>query len=140
MMNVEQYQGTIRKMRTALSDTVEYWLPIGEEEVKISELIGENIHLQHLGAIFCIGCGRKTSKSFRQRFSYPCIRDSPHNSECIIRPELCRGHLGEGRDSEWEQNNHNQPHVVYLAVSSGLKVGVTRETQLPTRWIDQGAW
>jgi len=40
---------------------------------------------------------------------------------------------------EWEERNHNQPHVVYLAISSGIKVGVTRETQVPYRWIDQGA-
>ena len=32
-----------------------------------------------------------------------------------------------------------KPHVVYLANSSGLKVGITRKTQVPTRWIDQGA-
>jgi hypothetical protein len=31
------------------------------------------------------------------------------------------------------------PHIVYLANSSGLKVGITRANQLPTRWIDQGA-
>ena len=32
-----------------------------------------------------------------------------------------------------------QPHIVYLANSSNVKVGVTRKTQVPTRWIDQGA-
>jgi hypothetical protein len=32
-----------------------------------------------------------------------------------------------------------QPHIVYLALSSEVKVGVTRKTQVPTRWIDQGA-
>ena len=30
-------------------------------------------------------------------------------------------------------------HIVYLANSSGLKVGITRASQVPTRWIDQGA-
>lgn len=139
-MEVQRYNGAIRKMRTQLSEKVEYWLPIGEDEVKISDLVGENVHFQFLGEIYCIGCGRKTNKSFAQGFCFPCFRNSPHNSECIIRPELCRGHLGEGRDPEWEEQNHNQPHVVYLAVSSSLKVGVTRSTQLPTRWIDQGAW
>ncbi len=28
---------------------------------------------------------------------------------------------------------------MYLAISSGVKVGVTRSTQIPTRWMDQGA-
>lgn len=139
-MEIQEYLGTLRKMRSKLSEKVEYWLPIGDEELKISDLLGENIHLQFTGNIYCISCGRKTKKSFAQGFCFPCFRDSPHNSECIIRPELCKGHLGEGRDPEWEEQNHNQPHVVYLAVSSGLKVGVTRKTQLATRWIDQGAW
>jgi hypothetical protein len=65
--------------------------------------------------------------------------NSPESSPCIINPELCEGHLGKGRDIEWEKSHHVQPHFVYLAVASGLKVGVTRETQVPTRWIDQGA-
>jgi hypothetical protein len=32
-----------------------------------------------------------------------------------------------------------QPHYIYLANSSGLKVGLTRASQIPTRWLDQGA-
>ena len=81
----------------------------------------------------------KTKKSFAQGFCFPCFKNAPENSPCIIRPELCEGHLGKGRDAEWEENHHVQPHVVYLALSSGLKVGVTRGNQVPTRWIDQGA-
>ena len=57
--------------------------------------------------------------------------------ECVIKPELCRAHLGEGRDMEWEREHHLKDHYVYLAVSSGVKVGITRDTQVPTRWIDQ---
>ena len=65
--------------------------------------------------------------------------NAPESAECIIRPELCRAHLGEGRDPEWEEKHHNKPHIVYLAASSAVKVGITREDQVPTRWIDQGA-
>jgi hypothetical protein len=32
-----------------------------------------------------------------------------------------------------------RPHIIYLSNTSGVKVGITRETQLPHRWIDQGA-
>ena len=32
-----------------------------------------------------------------------------------------------------------QPHRVYLANSTGLKVGITRAENLPSRWLDQGA-
>jgi hypothetical protein len=80
-----------------------------------------------------------TKKSFGQGFCYPCFINSPENAECIVKPELCRGHLGEGRDVEWEKAHHVQPHYVYLALSSDVKVGVTRNIQVPTRWIDQGA-
>lgn len=39
----------------------------------------------------------------------------------------------------WGEQHCMQPHYVYLANSSGVKVGITRHTQIPTRWIDQGA-
>ena len=131
--------GSSRKMRTSLDEVIQYWLRLGDEEVHLNPLVGEQIEFKFHGEINCIACGRKTNKSFAQGFCYPCMQNSPENSECIIRPELCRGHLGEGRDPEWEQKHHVQDHVVYLAVSSALKVGVTRATQVPTRWIDQGA-
>ena len=71
--------------------------------------------------------------------SHSCFQNAPEASPCIIKPELCEAHLGKGRDIEWEEKHHNQPHFVYLAVSSDIKVGITRDTQIPTRWIDQGA-
>lgn len=131
--------GLSRKMKVTLGDPIDYHLRLGDEEIHLNPLIGQPIRLSSLGEIHCISCGRKTKKSFAQGFCFPCMRDSPENSECIIRPELCRGHLGEGRDVEWEQENHVCEHVVYLAASSEIKVGVTRSTQVPTRWIDQGA-
>lgn len=133
-------EGNISKMHTNwLEDSVEYKLPMGDQLIPMNELIGQDIRFEFDGVINCIDCGRKTKKSFSQGFCYPCFQNSPMNSECIIKPELCRGHLGEGRDVEWEQKHHVQPHYVYLALSSGLKVGITRDTQIPTRWIDQGA-
>jgi hypothetical protein len=71
---------------------------------------------------------------------FNCFQSAPEASECILRPELCRAHLGEGRDVAWEEAHHNQPHIVYLASSDTVKVGVTRATQIPFRWIDQGAF
>jgi hypothetical protein len=41
---------------------------------------------------------------------------------------------------KWSEEHCLQDHFVYLALSSGVKVGVTRASQIPTRWIDQGAW
>lgn len=142
-----EYTGEIRKMLTTLADNgdVEYSFKLAdssnEEEIvfDMNPLIGKKIELTFTGSIICKSCGKKTKKSFNQGFCYPCFRDAPESAECIIKPELCRAHLGEGRDPEWEERNHNQPHIVYLAGSDVIKVGVTRKTQVPTRWIDQGA-
>ncbi|MEM9832974.1 MAG: DUF2797 domain-containing protein [Bacteroidota bacterium] len=134
------HEGNLRKMSTRLTAPVEYTLLLNEEELAVNELIGKEISLRFDGQINCINCGRLTKKSFAQGFCYPCFKKSPQNSECIIRPELCRAHLGEGRNLDWEKKHHLQPHIVYLAQTDVVKVGVTRSTQVPTRWIDQGAW
>jgi hypothetical protein len=132
-------QGQILKMLTELKTPVQYNLPIGDGLLNMNQWIGKNIQFRFSGDIFCLDCGNRTKKSFNQGFCYPCFRDSPMAAECIIKPELCRAHLGEGRDVEWERKHHLKDHYVYLAVSSGVKVGITRDTQVPTRWIDQGA-
>lgn len=113
--------------------------PSEVEEVPLHNLLGHRIRLEHTGGYHCILCGRPVKRLFGEGMCYPCLQNAPEAAECIMRPELCQGHLGLGRDPEWEEAHHNQPHVVYFAVSSDLKVGVTRETQVPTRWIDQGA-
>lgn len=141
------YKGELRKMPAELKEgsAVEYQMLLfdtatqTEQTIKMNEVVGKNISVTFEGNIFCIDCGRKTSKSFAEGFCFPCFKSSPQNSECIIRPELCRAHLGEGRDPIWEEAHHNQPHYVYLAATDKVKVGVTRDSQVPTRWIDQGA-
>lgn len=131
--------GKLEKMGVEHADPVRYTLHLGDDAVEMNGLIGKEITITFSGEIRCIRCDRVTRKAFGQGFCYPCFRDAPENSECIVRPELCRGHLGEGRDPDWEEEHHNKPHAVYLALSSAVKVGVTRWTQIPTRWIDQGA-
>ncbi|WP_223274566.1 DUF2797 domain-containing protein [Salibacter halophilus] len=135
-----ELSGNLHKMPVKLLDgKAHYTLELNDEKGDLNGALGEKINLHFTGQINCVNCGRKIKKTFGQGFCFPCFRDAPQASECIIHPERCRGHLGEGRDPEWEQKHHVQPHFVYLAVSSGLKVGITRETQIPTRWIDQGA-
>lgn len=107
--------------------------------IALEELIGSPMRIEHDGEYVCTRCGRPVSRLFGEGFCYPCFRDAPEAAECIVKPELCEAHLGRGRDPQWEEDHHNQPHAVYLARSSALKVGVTRSTQIPTRWIDQGA-
>jgi hypothetical protein len=132
------YSGILQKMKTSLDQEVRYHMSLNEE-LPISAFIGTEVTIRWTGKIFCQSCGKSTKKSFGEGFCYPCFTTAPEAAECIIRPELCRAHLGQGRDPEWEQNHHNVPHIVYLAASDTVKVGVTRSAQIPTRWIDQGA-
>jgi hypothetical protein len=129
----------LEKMKTELSDTVLYRTGPQDRDLCLNDFLEKMVSITFSGHIFCIACGKKTKTSFFQGFCYPCFQQSPFASECIIRPELCRAHLGEGRDVAWEQTHHNREHVVYLSNTTGLKVGVTSKSQVPTRWIDQGA-
>jgi len=139
-MQIKIFEGTISKMESQLEPVVRYHLPVGNERVNMNELIGKDIELSFSGEIHCVACGKITKKSFGQGYCYPCFVSVPETAECIIHPELCRAHEGIYRDKEWSERVCLNDHYVYLAVSSGLKVGVTRATQVPTRWIDQGAW
>jgi len=132
-------EGNLLKMAARQSDRVDYYLNIGDDQVYMNELIGRKITLHYEHQINCIRCGRKTSKSFFQGYCYPCFISAPQTDACIVHPEKCRAHEGISRDMEWSKTHCLIDHYVYLAVSSGLKVGVTRHTQIPTRWIDQGA-
>jgi hypothetical protein len=119
---------------------VSYALPVGDEVITMNDLIGHQISLLFKNEIHCLHCGNLTKKSYGQGYCYPCFISIPETDECILRPELCQAHLGISRDMEWSKANCLKEHYVYLAISSGLKVGVTRASQVPTRWIDQGAW
>ena len=137
--------GNIRKMRTELGDVVQYTLPLFDvlkenEWVPMNGFIGNIISIKHNGVINCVVTGKRIKKAYGEGMSYDSFISSPWAVESIIRPELCQAHLGIGlRDLEWEVEKHVKPHYVYLSLTSGIKVGVTRKTQIPTRWIDQGA-
>jgi hypothetical protein len=133
-------EGNISKMKTELSDKVIYELAFGDMLLNLNDLIAKKIKLSYLNQINCLHCGAKTNKSFAQGYCYKCFISAPETSDCILRPELCQAHLGISRDMEWAEGHCLKDHYVYLAVSGGLKVGVTRASQIPTRWIDQGAW
>jgi len=132
-------KGNIRKMVTVLESPAQYTLPIGDESFLMNDAIGKKIQLEYLGEINCVSCGRKTNKSFGQGHCYPCFRDLAACDMCIMKPETCHYDAGTCREPEWGEAHCMQSHFVYLANSSGIKVGITRGTQIPTRWIDQGA-
>lgn len=136
-----QASGHLEKMHTSLDEngSVEYQLPLDEQRIPLNKFIGSRISLEHLGDIHCIHCGRRSKKSFSQGYCYPCFTKLPQCDSCIMSPEKCHFHHGTCRDSEWGEKYCFTDHFVYLANSSGVKVGITRGNQLPTRWIDQGA-
>jgi len=132
-------QGTLSKMATEHSDPVNYALPLGDDRLPLNSIIGASLSLRHTGNIICDNCGRKTKRSFAQGHCYPCMQKLAACDMCIMKPETCHYHLGTCREPEWGDTHCMIPHIVYLANTSGIKVGITRESQVPTRWMDQGA-
>ncbi len=139
------FSGNIRKMKSSLNDEVEYVLPLynnlqKNHFVPMNQFIGTTITISFNGIINCVETGRRINKTYGEGMCYDAWKNSPNAVESIIRPELSRIHEGIAlRNEKWEIENHLQPHYVYLAKTGGIKVGVTRATNLPYRWIDQGA-
>ena len=135
--------GNILKMRTTLGKSsdqaVQYELPIGDEFIALNPLIGKTISIKYNGTINCVHCGKKTNKSYSQGHCFPCMKKLASCDMCIMKPETCHFDNGTCREPDWGLAHCMKPHYVYLANSSGLKVGITRETQIPIRWMDQGA-
>ncbi len=133
-----QYQGVLKKMATENLDSVQYYLDMKSDFLHVNQLINKTISLSFVG-YECLNCG-STEPIYRQGFCKSCFFESPRVADWIIRPELSKAHLNEeDRDLAYEKEMQLQPHIVYLANSSNVKVGVTRKSQVPTRWIDQGA-
>ena len=145
------YSGHLRKMRVHYENSlipVEYSLILAKNStiesqdntsIVLNSMLGKRITIQYKNEIHCVSCGRKSNKSFNQGYCYPCFTRLAACDKCIMSPEKCHFEQGTCREPQWGQDNCMQSHYVYLANSSGLKVGITRGDQLPTRWIDQGA-
>ena len=132
------YEGVLTKMQTEFGNPIQYYLVFENSFLNLNQLLGKPMEIEFQG-YQCLNCG-KAKKIFRQGFCYDCFMSSPAVGDWIMKPELSTAHLDiEDRDLEYEKRVQLQPHVVYLALSSEVKVGVTRKTQVPTRWIDQGA-
>ncbi|NMY15028.1 DUF2797 domain-containing protein [Pseudomonas sp. WS 5019] len=132
-------RGSLSKMKAHLDAPVQYAFRLGDEEVPVNPLVGKHLRLEYLGAIHCTHCGRKTKTSFSQGYCYPCMQKLAQCDVCIMSPERCHYDQGTCREPSWGEQFCMTDHIVYLANSSGVKVGITRASQVPTRWIDQGA-
>ena len=131
--------GTLKKMRASLEGEVHYHLPVGEQFVDLKPYIGQSLTLTHTGNIFCQACGKKTKKSYSQGHCFVCMKKLASCDLCIMKPETCHYEQGTCREPQWGEDNCMVDHYVYLSNTSSIKVGITRHTQIPTRWIDQGA-
>ncbi|MDR2212698.1 MAG: DUF2797 domain-containing protein [Pseudomonadales bacterium] len=132
-------RGQARKLDSRLERPVQYHLPLGEKRVALNPLLGQQLRLCFTGRIFCCHCGKLTNKSFNQGYCYRCFESLAQCDTCVMSPELCHYAQGTCREPVWGEHFCMQDHIVYFANSSGLKVGITRASQVPTRWIDQGA-
>lgn len=137
--NLVKMPATLNSVKESGENKATYQLALDDERIPLNDFIGKTIALRYLGEINCVYCGRKTSKSFNQGYCFPCFRKLAQCDSCIVKPETCHYDQGTCREPEWAQTHCFTDHMVYLANTSGLKVGITRVTQLPTRWIDQGA-
>jgi hypothetical protein len=133
-----QYQGVLKKMMTSNDETVQYYLDMESDFVNMNQLLDKEITMSFV-KYECLNC-HLNKQIYRQGFCKSCFFETPNAGDWIMKPELSTAHLGkEDRDLEFEKKMQLKPHIVYLANSSDVKVGVTRKSQVPTRWIDQGA-
>lgn len=134
-----KFQGYLQKMRCEAGDPIQYYLNLSADLIHVNSLLGKNVELRFQHLITC-HCGKEVNRVFRQNFCFDCFQTKPEAGQAIFFPEKSQAHLGiEDRDLEFEMRYQLQPHVVYLANSGGLKVGVTRMNARFQRWIDQGA-
>ena len=134
-----QYFGQISKMVSSLEEPIKYQLPIGKALVNINDLLGVKIHIEYDGEIKCIACNKKIYKTYMQGYCYPCFISLPQTDDCVFKPHLCKAHKGEARDMKWAEKHCLAKTYVYLSLTSNVKVGVTRHSHIPSRWVDQGA-
>lgn len=138
---MNKLSGQLTKMAVTLPAATEaqYDMRIGDQTMPMNALVGKTITLTYQGEINCLNCQRKTKKSYSGGFCFPCSQKLAQCDLCFMKPETCHYEQGTCREPEWGEAVCMQDHIVYLANSSGLKVGITRINQVPTRWIDQGA-
>lgn len=132
------YEGVLRKMRTEMGSPIQYYLIFESDFLNVNQALDKNLKIDFI-KYQCLNCGLD-KKIYRQGFCQSCFFETPLAGDWIMKPELSTAHLDkEDRDLAYEKKMQLQPHIVYLANSSNVKVGVTRKSQVPTRWIDQGA-
>lgn len=134
------FEGSLSKMvADATQPTISYQLPLSAHLISLNPYLGQTLQLTFMDEIVCVSCASRIKKSYQNGYCFACTQRLAHCDLCIVKPERCHFHLDTCREPQWGQSHCMIPHCVYLANASGIKVGITRKTQIPTRWIDQGA-
>lgn len=154
------WSGNLKKMRVQATTPATYWLagfeplppppgqrsaggitPVTNAGPALNDLLGRAVTVRFAGRINCVACGREIKKSFGEGFCFPCSQARAEADICMVKPELCHYFEPDNpcREEAWAQGNCFQPHVLYAALTSGLKIGITRKINVPSRWLDQGA-
>jgi hypothetical protein len=139
---LSELHGQLSKMAVTLpdnNDPVDYQMVLGEQRIAMTPLLGRQIYLHFAGEIHCLACDRRIKKTYSGGYCFPCSQKLAQCDLCIMKPETCHYDAGTCREPKWGEAFCMQDHIVYLANTSGIKVGITRINQIPTRWIDQGA-
>lgn len=132
-------KGVLQGLKHQYHDPLHYYVSFKENDFKLNEWLGHTVAIQYEGQMECIHCGRSINKTFNSGYCYPCFKRLPENDLCIVKPHECHFEQGTCRDEEWAERYCMIPHYVYLAVSSDIKVGLTRKENEFKRWGDQGA-
>jgi hypothetical protein len=131
--------GQLSKMTHKESSPIQYFLNLDDDFYPLTSKVGQKVTIKHTGKITCVECGRVIKKTYSDGHCFPCTRDLPENDICSVRPEKCQHDKGNDADREFYEKYCNIDHYVYLSQTSGVKVGITRHFNIPSRWIDQGA-
>ena len=131
--------GQLSKMTHKDGTPIQYFLNLGQDSFSLTSKVGQIVNIKYTGKITCVACARKIKKTYNDGYCFPCARDLPENDICSVRPEKCQHDKGNEADREFYEKYCNIDHFVYLSQTSGVKVGITRHYNIPSRWIDQGA-
>ncbi|MCL6442825.1 MAG: DUF2797 domain-containing protein [Alicyclobacillus sp.] len=132
-------RGHLIQLTHKVSYPIQYSLLLDAGEADLAACLGRDIRIEWLGQKSCIHCGKHVKKLYQNGYCFPCVTTLAECDLCIVKPHTCHFHLGTCRDETFAEEHCMIPHYVYLAVSSSVKVGLTRKGRERIRWIDQGA-
>lgn len=136
---MQEFVTKLYKMKTEDASTIKYFIAAEEQDYCVNDWLGSKLEMRFTGKITCVYCDSPTKKSFAQGYCYKHFISLAQCDMCVVKPELCHFAAGTCREPEWGEANCMIDHFVYLADTSSIKVGITREYNLPYRWFDQGA-